>query len=73
MVVLHTLHSLLVSGVQSFLEVLVHPLLTELLLDSIDDSHDSLDVFIEKLTLLEAFECDHRLVLVLLGNVFDNF
>ena len=73
MVVFHALHSLLVRRVQSFLEVLVHPLLTELLLDSIDDGHDSLDVFIEELTLLKAFECDHGLVLVLLGNVFDNF
>ena len=73
MVVFHTLYTLLVRRVQSFLEVLVHPLLTELLLDSIDDGHDSLDVFIEKLTLLEAFESDHGLVLVLLGNVFDNF
>ena len=58
-IMFHSLHSLHVGRVECLLEVFGYPFLTELLLYSIDDGHDSLDVFVKEFTFLETFECDN--------------
>ena len=45
-------HTALVCGVECILEVFAYLLLIELFLYSIDDCHDSFDVFIEDVTFL---------------------
>ena len=53
----------LMSRLQGTLEFAIDPLLTELLLNAIDDGHDALDITIKYVTDLQALECDHAVVL----------
>ena len=61
---LHSLNTLHVGRVQGILEVLCDPLFVELLLNAIDDRHNSFDIFIKEFSLLETFKCYHRLLLI---------
>lgn len=66
LVVVHLQHAPLVSVLKRTLEVFCYLLLPELLLNSVDDGHDPLDVAIKDVTLLQTLERDLTLLSALL-------
>ena len=59
----HLKFSLLVSCLEGALELPGNPLFTKLLLNTIDDGHDALDVTVEDIADLQTLECDLAVVL----------
>ena len=63
LVVVNLEDSTFVGTFQRALEVFGDHLLTKLLLDTVDDGHDTLDVTIKNVAFLETLECNLALVL----------